>query len=171
MALVKANYYPLGGFWVFTLEGNKGDLHRFGSSRPVPRLNAAHREVCVAGSKRIIEAPAGAAPFPTITVGCNSDARPDLVPGTYVAECQEDGTKCVGVCGNRDDGVAFDYAWIDLRPGQSITIARGRVVGLAGDYELDNGTSRSGLSRFFASSRDVSLTAKTRTLGVAIWAA
>jgi len=168
---VASRTFPIGGFWVFFLEGNAGDRHVYGSPVPVPRAEAAHKEIQIAGRKRVVKMPAGAKPFEVINPGNNSDARPDLVAGTYVAECLDDGMKCVGVCGNREDGAPFDYEWIDVAPGEMYTVRRGAVVALGGDYLLDINQPRLGLSYFQALTRQVTFTATTRVLGVAIWVA
>ncbi len=160
----------LGDFGVNFRTGNKGDRHTFVVHRPMKRKLITSRELCVAGSKKLISAPAGADYPKLIKAGDDGAERPDLIPGTYVMEYLEDGSKDIHVCGHTPAVMnTFKTAAVKVAKGAKYVVKQGTAVGLFGDIELDNGERRTGLVRFFAKTRDVTFTAKTVVNGLAVW--
>jgi len=158
----------LGGFWVLYFEADKGDEYAFFARSPIKREHVAHKEVCVAGAKRLSRAPAGVV-FPVIRAGDTSDARPDLAAGEYAFEALEDATRCVQICASEVQ--SFAHQWIDLAPGERLAIRKGAVAALGGEYTVGGRLVRGPLSRFYAASGEVEIVAISRTIGVAAWPA
>jgi hypothetical protein len=173
MPLIRRETHRAGAFWVSFYEGQRGDFSVFHTDVFVPRAEAAHREICVSGRMRMVQKPDGVAAWPLIEEGAISDDRPDLLPGKYRYLIEEDGTRNIGVCSQRDSinrGAPLSHVWVNpLVAGKELVLLQGRIIAAYGDAVLDNGSNKSGCWSLHAATRGVTITARSNLRGIIVW--
>lgn len=158
------------GFNATYYSGNKGDVYRFHTDELILRSECAWRQRFIRGSVKMIEKPDGAGDWPVLIAGDCDQHLPDLVPGDYCYEAQEDDTFWVSLCALSGGYPApFQHIDLSLKNGEVFTLKQGSILVLGSGSLVSGEKVVTGPIAVFAKSKDVAFEAQGHVIAVAGW--
>jgi hypothetical protein len=167
---VKIETVRCGEFYATFFSGDRGDIYRFHTDALITRADCAWRQIVIAGEFEMVEKPENAPVWPVSRSGDDDRDFPDLVPGDYVRQCNEDGTFWVTVCAmNTNPPEPFESATFKVKAGERFSVPKGATLIVGKGTVRALGREVVGPKAIYAQTADLEFEAVSETLAVAAW--